>query len=90
MVINTVAEVFGVETETLKVRSYGSRVRAVAAKMLMRYSGLNQRDAGMLLNIGSGAAVCQQLKCLRESVETDKALTENLKRIDAKLLRCAR
>jgi len=75
-VIKVVTDVLGVTPEELKQRGYGSKARAVAAKMLIRYSGLNQRDAGMYLNIGTGAAVSQQLSALRLAVESDDSLSK--------------
>lgn len=83
VVTKVVAEVFGVEPESLKARHYGNRTRAVAARMLTRFSGMNQRDAGSYLNMGSGAAVCQQLSKLREA--NDEDLASKMKKIEDEL-----
>jgi putative transposase len=80
-VIKVVADILGVTPETLKQRCYGSWARAIAAKMLIRYSGLNQRDAGIHLNIGTGAAVSQQLSALRMAV-VDDSLARSLDEIE--------
>jgi len=82
-VLSAVCDAFGGSLEDIKKRSYGSLVRAVAARMLMKYSGMNQRDAGVYLKIGSGAAVCQQLKRLKGSV--DKRLEHEMSKVESEL-----
>jgi len=47
-------------------RQYECVARGVAASMLGRHAGLNQRDIGALLGMGSGSAVCRQLQRLRD------------------------
>ena len=84
-VVNAVAGVLGVEVGSLKKRSYGNQARALAAKMLIRYSGMNQRDAGSYLKIGTGAAVCQQLKVLSVMLETNKGLKSTVFDIEKRL-----
>ncbi len=88
VVVKAVSACFGVEPDALSVRSYGSRVRAVAARMLIRYSGMNQRDAGSYLRIGTGAAVSQQLQALRNSADT--GLADKIAKLDAVFLVKAR
>ena len=65
-VMRLVADAFGMKGEDLGKRRYGCEARAVAARMLVKYAGLNQRDIGGILGMGSGSAVCRQLKRLRE------------------------
>jgi len=81
-VIKVVTDMLGVTPEELKQRGYGSRARAIAAKMLIRYSGLNQRDTGMYLSIGTGAAVSQQLSTLSKAVESDDRLSRTMAGIE--------
>ena len=80
-----VADELGVEEESLKCRSYGNMSRAIAARMLIKYSGMNQRDVGGYLRIGTGAAVCQQLGVLRKYMESDKKLSGQVARIEGLL-----
>lgn len=63
-VMGVVAEAYGLKADDLGKRRYDCEARAVAAQMLGRYAGLNQRDVGGKLGMGTGAAVCQQLKRL--------------------------
>jgi REP element-mobilizing transposase RayT len=64
-VLDAVGKVFGVPAQYLRRRQYGCEARAVAALMLGRYTGMNQRDAGVYLGMGTGSAVSRQLKRLR-------------------------
>jgi hypothetical protein len=61
-VVAVVADAFGLKAVDLEKRQYDSEARAVAAQMLVRYAGMNQRDIGVKLGMGTGSAVCQQLK----------------------------
>ncbi len=60
-------------------------MRAVAARFLIRYAGLSQRDVADLLKIGSGSAVCKQLAALPCKVEKDRRLRRMLTRVEARL-----
>ena len=66
------------EEEFLK-RRRESPLRVVAAKYLMRYSGLNQREVAKLLNVGSGSAISKQLSRFVEREGFNKRLARNLK-----------
>lgn len=85
-VLESVSEEFGVEPAALRRRQYGCVARAVAAFMLGRYAGMNQRDIGVFLGMGTGGAVCRQLKRLRERRKNDRVLHERMKSIQASLL----
>jgi len=61
-VLGVVAEVLGVEVEALGQRRRGSALRAVAIRFLLRYAGLNQRQAAEVLGMGTGAAVSWQAR----------------------------
>ena len=89
-VLRIVAELFDVEPESFKRRSHNSPLRAVAARMLIRYAGLRQRDVADLLNIGSGAAVCNQLKRLPLRISQDRHLGRLVKRVDERLAEARR
>ena len=63
-VIEIVCGQFGVERDEVVRQRKGSLLRPITAKMLCRYSGLTQRQAGEFLNLSTGAAVSLQLKAL--------------------------
>jgi hypothetical protein len=65
-VLGLVAETFGMKADDLRKRRYDCVARAVAAQMLLKHSGMNQRDIGVWLSMGTGSAVCRQLKRLRD------------------------
>ncbi len=81
-VMHAVADEFDVDARALKTKLYGNRARAVAARMLTRYAGLNQRDIASMLNMGTGAAVCQQLKTLKEDLLKNKNITDKVSKIE--------
>lgn len=84
-VLSAVASVFGLPVAELRRRHYGGRARAVAARMLWKYAGLNQRQIGQALGIGTGAAVCQQLRTLEVALETNPALRSSTDRVEQEL-----
>jgi len=79
-VLGVLAEVFEVEVSEFSRRRHASPLRAVASKLLIRYSGQTQRDVADLLSIGSGSAVCNQLKALPGKVAKDRSLQRKMKR----------
>ena len=84
-VLSKVAEAFGLSREDLGRRRYGCRVRAVAARMLWRQSGLTQREIAKVLGMGTGAAVCQQLRALESALEHNPDLRERELQIQREL-----
>lgn len=81
-VLQRVGAVFGLTVAELRQRRYGCRARAVAARMLCRHAGLSQREVGRVLNLGTGAAVCQQLRTLERSLETDVDLQRREQQVE--------
>jgi hypothetical protein len=79
-VLDAVAKEYGIETAALRKRQYDCVARAVAAQLLGRYAGMNQRDDAVLLAMGTGSAVCRQLQRLRERQAHEALLTERVKR----------
>ena len=77
-VLRVVGEEFAVEPQALERRRRGSPLRAVAARLLTRYAGLSQRDVAERLRIGSGSAVCKQLRGLPERLAADRGLRRRL------------
>ena len=60
----------------------GSLLRPIIAKMLCRYSGPTQRQAGEFLNLSTGAAVSMQLKALAATAASKGKLRKQLAAID--------
>ena len=79
------AEIFDVEVSEFSRRRHNSPLRAVAARCLIRYSGLSQRDVADLLHIGSGSAVCNQLNTLREKWFKNKRVCKQIKQTERRL-----
>ncbi len=75
---------FDVEKEAFLQRSRRSTLRAVASRFLILYSGLTQRDVAKILNTGSGAAVCNQLKSLPDKLK-DRGLRKTFQKADDEL-----
>ena len=73
-VLASVGKSFGVEVAEFNRRRHGSPLRAIAARLLIRYAGLNQREVADLLGIGSGAAVCNQLHRFADKLVADRSL----------------
>lgn len=91
-VITILSGIFKVEVDEFNRRQHSSPLRAVAIRFLLRYSGLTQRDVADLLNIGSGAAVCNQLNRLPDKLSKDRRLRRLVKQAEEQLeeKRCAR
>jgi hypothetical protein len=80
-VLAAVAKEFGLEPAALRRRQYDCAARAVAAFMLGRHAGMNQRDIAAFLGMGSGSAVCRQLQRLRERISDDHRLVDRAQAI---------
>jgi putative transposase len=86
-VLSVVAETFKIKVSDLKVRRYDCIARAVAAQMLIKYAAMTQRDAAQFLNVSTGAAICRQLKRLRERMLVDSDLNQEIERIESTFTR---
>jgi putative transposase len=84
-VLRAVASSFKMDPIELKQRQYGCKARPLAARMLCRHAGMNQRGAAEVLGYGTGAAVSIQLKKLQVALATDKKLARQLDRIEKEL-----
>ncbi|MFZ4397939.1 MAG: transposase [Kiritimatiellia bacterium] len=83
-VIDVLGEELGVQSEDLCRRRRGSKLRAIAARCLMRYAGQTQRDVARLLGVGSGSAISKQLAVYGS--ELDRGLEGKiLARLDRRL-----
>lgn len=86
-VLEVVAAKFRVRPADLRRRRYDCVARAVAAELLGRHAGMNQRDIGQLLSMGTGSAVCRQLKRLRERRARDAGLSVGMGELTSDLKR---
>ncbi len=80
-ILDAVAKEFNMERTTLQSRHYDCVARAVAAFLLGRYARVSQRDAAIILGMGTGSAVCRQLQRLRDRRATDPALDKHIHRL---------
>jgi len=80
-VLEKVADKFRLKAADLCNRRYDCVARAVTAEMLGRYAGMNQRDIGRMLGMGTGSAVCQQLQRLRARRASDSDLAGTMEEI---------
>jgi len=81
-VIEIVCSQLGAGREEVSRRRRDSLLRPIVAKMLCRYSGLTQRQAGELLNLSTGAAVSSQLRTLASAAAASGKLRKKLIAID--------
>lgn len=73
-VLSQVTRALGVPVATLRQRRRNVWDRAIAARCLVRFSGLTQREAGEQLGIGTGGSVSAQLRKLDAAMKSDRAL----------------
>jgi hypothetical protein len=84
-VLRLVTEAFGVSEEELRVSRKRSFVRPTAARSLMRFGGLSQREAAKHLGVSTGAAISSQIKMLNEAEKTDRRLGRKLKKVESQI-----
>ncbi len=84
-VLTVLSGIFEVEEQAFFRRSRNSSLRAVAGRFLIQYSGLSQRDAANMLNVGSGAAMCNQLKRLPDKLSAQRSLRKKFQQADVEL-----
>ncbi len=84
-VLDAVSSEFMVDGTALRRRQYDCPARAVAALLLGRYAGMNQRDVGVLLGMGTGSAVCRQIRRLRQRQADDADLRDRIERLRSAL-----
>ncbi|MFO7534444.1 MAG: transposase, partial [Kiritimatiellia bacterium] len=77
-VLGRVADAFGLAAGDLQKRGYDCVARAVAAQLLGKHAGMNQRDIAGFLGMGTGSAVCRQVKRLRDRREQDSRLNAQI------------
>ena len=83
LVLKIIAREFKVEVEGFQRRRRNSSLRAIAARYLIRYSGLDQRGVARLLNVGSGAAISKQLN--RHAGDIDGGMKRMVQAVEEQL-----
>ena len=89
-VLAILGEILDVDVAEFSRRRHDSPLRAVAAGFLIRYAGLSQRDVADLLDIGSGAAVCNQLNRFADKLAADRRLRRLVKQAGERLAEATR
>jgi hypothetical protein len=84
-VLAVLSEIFCVEAKEFSLRSRNSALRAIAARFLIRYSGLTQRDTASILKVGIGAGVCNQFARLPAKLSGDRRLSKQFQQAEDKL-----
>ncbi len=84
-ILGVVGEALGVAPVELRRRRRGLPLRGIAARCLMKYGGLSQREVAHELGMGTGAAVCNQLSRLAGKLGEDRRLMRQVLRLDEQL-----
>lgn len=87
-VLDIVSTVLDVDIDAFKRRGRGSSLRAVASKYLIRFAGMSQREVADYLDIGSGSAVCNQLRSLELKLKANGHLRKQVTRVEKELAKC--
>ena len=87
MILKTLAEIFDEEVDAFRQRRRNSPLRAVAARMLMRFGGQTERQAAVHLDMGTGGAVSAQVRRLPSLLAEDPHLCRRVKLIESSLER---
>jgi len=84
-ILNVLAEVFEVDVSVFRQRLRKSPLRAVAARMLIRFGGQTQRQAATCLEMGTGGAVSAQVRKLPRLLDESRSLKRKIKLIERSL-----
>jgi len=78
-----VCSFFGITLAQLRAHRKRDRFKPIAAWLLTKLGGLTQREVATLLGLETGAAVCLQLKRLKEN--PPPSLTEDLDKLEKQI-----
>jgi hypothetical protein len=84
-ILEAVSEVLGEQAESFRERRRHSPLRAIAARMLIRFGDQTQREAAAQLNMGTGGAVSAQVRRLPAVLAADRQLRRSVTRIERRL-----
>jgi hypothetical protein len=85
LIVETVCRHFGEAPESIGRRTRGGWLRAVAARMLSRHSGLTQREIALRLGVRTGKAASVQLSRLAIALKHDRWLARQVGHIEKEL-----
>ncbi len=84
-VLKALAEVLETDVESFRKRRRNSVLRGIAARLLIKYSGVTQRTAAELLGLGTGAAVSVQMRNAGAVLAEDKRLSREVAAVEGHL-----
>ena len=84
-ILATLAELFDEEVESFRQRRRNSPLRAVAARVLIRFGGQTQRQVAAHLAMGTGGAVSAQMRRLPDLLDEDQQLRGKVKALEKRL-----
>lgn len=84
-VCQTLAEAFGVGVEEFRRRRRNSPLRGIAARLLVKYSALTQREAAVILGVRTGSAVSAQIRMSQARASADGRIRERIARVEERL-----
>jgi hypothetical protein len=77
-VLSVVAEVFAIEKRGFLRQRRNCPLRGIAAGLLLKYSGLTQRQIANLLNLSSGSTISKQIRRSRNLIEENRELSSQV------------
>jgi REP element-mobilizing transposase RayT len=83
LILDRVCSFFGITLAQLRAHRKRDRFKPIAAWLLTKLGGLTQREVATLLGLETGAAVCLQLKRLKEN--PPPSLTEDLDKLEKQI-----
>jgi len=84
-VLAAAAQALGVEVGEFQRRRRNSALRGVAARLLVKYRGLTQRDVAARLGVGTGAAASTQIRKAQAWASDDAQLRRRIRRAEETL-----
>ena len=84
-ILEILAESFDLEVDAFRQRRRNSPLRAVAARLLIRFGGQTQRQVAEHLGMGTGGGVSAQVRKLPSLLAEDRRLRRLLKRAEERL-----
>ncbi len=84
-ILAIVAEELQVGVDAFRQRRRNSPLRAIAARMLVRFGALTQRQVAALLEMGTGGAVSAQVRRLPQLLAADRHLRRVVKKVEKRL-----
>jgi hypothetical protein len=88
IVLETVADVFSVDIDSICQKHGNGLVRAITSRYLMRYSGKSQREIALLFGVSGGSAISRNISRYKEVLLSDKKLIRLQKRAEKLLDDC--